>query len=475
MSQLFVDRERELEFLERKYKEEGAQLIIIYGRRRIGKTELLLRFAEGKKYIYFLCEKTVMELNVQKMAKKMAEYLRRESFARISFVDWEDLFREFLEWKAKDEKTVIIMDEFPYLIEIDRGVVSLFQKIWDIYLSRRDDIMLVLCGSSVGLMETDVLGYRSPLHGRRTGQWKVSELEIPYIKDFAPKYSFTEILYVYGAFGGVPAYLRKLDPRLGFFENLRRLFLEKGAVLYEEAENILRQELREPRNYKLILEALAEGKRRVSEIANATGLDKAAVSRYIGTLELLDIVSYETPILGKPKTKKRLYYIRDNYFNFWFRYIHPNKDLVEENRGDQLLEEIVSDYDNYMGEIFEKIARRFLLKARLPIRLHKLGRHWWKTSRGEALEIDLLGYDKKREKYLIAEVKWGRLKPLDIERIHKQLAQKVEKLGLSEKKRYCIIARQIAEKRRLREKNPQLLLFDLEDIEKTLTARKPSP
>ena len=468
MNQHFVDRIVELNFLGEKYRKNKPQLIIIYGRRRIGKTELLLKFVEGRKYIYFLCEKTRTNLNIFKMARKMAEYLRRRSFARISFTDWEDLFREFLEWKTSHEKIVIILDEFSYLIEVDKGVVSVFQKIWDEYLSKRSDIMLILCGSSVGLMETEVLGYRSPLYGRRTGQWKVTELEIPYIKDFVPNYSFTEILYVYGALGGVPAYLSKLDPKLDFFENLYELFLRKGVELYEEAENILRQELREPRNYKLILEALAEGKRRISEIANATGLDKAAVSRYMDTLELLDIVSYESPILERSKTKKRLYYIKDNYFDFWSRYIHPNKDLIEENRGREVLEEIVSDYNYYMSTVFEKIVKKFLLKMKKPLKIYKIGRHWWRTSKGESLEIDLMGYNRRKDKYLIVEAKWSQLKPIDIERIYKTLRRKVEQLDLKGEKYYCIIAREVIDREKVQEMHSQLLIYDLKDIEEFL-------
>jgi len=474
VNQLFVDRVDELAFLEEKYRENRAQLIVIYGRRRIGKTELLLKFVRDKKYIYFLCEKTSSRLNMFKLARKMAEYLSRESFARILFTDWEDLFREFLEWKTSSEKVVIILDEFPYLIEVDKGIVSVFQKIWDTYLSKRSDIMLVLCGSSVGMMETEVLSYKSPLYGRRTGQWKVTELKLPYIREFVPSYSFTEVIYIYGALGGVPAYLCKLSPELSVFENIQKLFLRKGAELYEEAENLLRQELREPRNYKLILEAIAEGKRRVSEIANATSLDKAAVSRYIDTLELLEIVSYEAPVLEKPKTKKRLYYIRDNYFNFWFRYIYPNKDLIEENRGKTVLEEIIADYNNYMSTVFEKIAKDFLTKTALPLKIHRIGRHWWKTRRGESIEIDLLGFNKEKSEYLVAEVKWSKLNLLDVNRIYRNLTRKFNELNIGKKAYYCIIAKEIVEKKDIKRKYPELLLFDLKDIEKHYSSKTSS-
>ncbi len=465
MNQQFVDREEDLAYLEDKYREQGAQLIVVYGRRRIGKTELLLRFARGKRYIYFLAEKTRMERNIAKMAERMAEYLGRRSFARIAFSDWEDLFREFLEWKG-GERVVIIIDEFPYLVELDRGIVSLFQRIWDTLLSRRGDVYLVLCGSSVGVMETEVLGYRSPLYGRRTGQWRVRELDIPYIRCFAPRYTFEELLMLYGALGGVPAYLRLVDPQASPLENIERLMLRRGALLYEEAENLLRQELREPRNYKLILEAIAEGRRRVSEIASSTGLDRAAVSRYLDTLLLLGIVSYETPVLARPKARRRLYYIADNYFRFWFRYVHPNKDLVEADTGHVVLEEVERSYSEYMGPVFEHIAKRFLLEA-APFKPERIGRHWWRTRRGEARELDVLAYRDGR--YLLGEVKWSRLGPRDVERIYRRLRGYAEELGLRDAA-YAVVAREISRKEEAR--RPGLLLYDLGDLEEHYSPRR---
>ncbi|MCS7364874.1 MAG: ATP-binding protein [archaeon GB-1867-035] len=465
MNQQFVDREVELNFLEERYASDEAQFIVIYGKRRIGKTSLILNFLKNKPYIYFLCEKTSIKLNLLKMAKKMAEYLERESFSRITFIDWEDLFREFLEWKSSREKLVIVFDEFPYLIELDRGITSLFQKIWDEHLSKRSDIMLIICGSSIGMMETEILSHKSPLYGRRTGQWKVTELDIRSIWKFIQSYSFEEVLYIYGAIGGTPAYLAKLDDKLSFYENISNLFLSKGGVLYEEAENLLRQELREPRNYKLILNALADGYRRVVEISNITGLDKAAVSRYLDTLQLLEIVDYETPILEKPKTKKRLYHIKDNYFNFWFKYIYPNKDLIEEEKPQIILKQIKEDLPTYMGPIFEKIAKKFLYKTnQTPFQIIKMGRQWWKTKKGEALEIDILGYNKNKKKYIAIDVKWKNLTQNNVKRIINQLKIKTEKLNIKGKIYYGIIAKKIQNKQNL--KNEGYLLFDLKDLQK---------
>ncbi|UNQ73569.1 ATP-binding protein [Infirmifilum sp. NZ] len=460
MIQLFVDREEELRFLEEKYTSPGAQLLVIYGRRRIGKTELLLRSVKGRKHVYYLAERTSIPANIAKLARRMAEYLGRESFARISFADFEELFADFLEWKPRDERVVVIIDEFPYLVELDPGVLSLFQRVWDEYLSRRSDVVLVLCGSSVGMMETEVLSYRSPLYGRRTGQWKVQELGVRHILSFAPGFSPEEAVKVYGAVGGVPAYLKVLDPSVGFMENLERLFFRRGAVLYEEAENLLRQELREPRSYKLILQALAEGRRRVTEISSATGLDKTAVSKYLDTLELLDVVGYETPVLAAPKTRKRLYFIKDNYFNFWFRYVQPNRDLIESDRVEEVLEIVSRDYDNYMGPVFERVARKFIYKASPAFPVAKAGRHWFTTPQGKVVEIDILAHDSAKERFLACEVKWSKLGAKDLRRLAWELEEKVRLLNLNAEVQKCIIARELSKS----EAPEGVLVFNLDDI-----------
>ncbi len=424
MSQQFIDREEELAFLEEAWR-KGPQLIVIYGRRRIGKTELLLRFARDRPHLYFLADRTSIPNNLRRLARRMADYLKRPSFARISFQDWESLFREFVEWKG-EERMVMIIDEFPYLIELSRSVPSEFQVIWDEILSKRDDIMLVLCGSSIGIMESEVLGYRSPLYGRRTGQWKVREIHPLRVREFVPGYTLEDSFRVYGVLGGVPAYLSQLDGSKGFWENVRDLLLRKGSPLYEEVDNLLRMELREPKNYKLVLQALAEGRRRVTEIANLTGLDKALVSRYLEVLRTMDLVAYETPLLESPSTKRRRYYISDKYFRFWFRYVQPNREMIEEGRSDELIALIRRDFDAYMGPVFEEIVRKTVHRV-LPFTPLKVGRHWWKE-RGEAREIDVLAIGEGS--VALVEVKWSDLRERDVERIVGRLRVLYRELGL---------------------------------------------
>ncbi|MFH1422140.1 MAG: ATP-binding protein, partial [Planctomycetota bacterium] len=328
MHQQFINRERELEFLESRYRSGNPEFIILYGRRRIGKTRLITEFLQDKTGIYFLCASYSEIENLRLLQAQMSEFLKDESFKKLRIAGFEELFHEFFKWFKKKERIVLVIDEFPYLIALNSGVISIFQRIWDLNLSRQN-VMLILCGSSIGMMETEVLGYKSPLYGRRTGQWRLGKLGFEYLRRFFPGYSTEDIIRVYGCLDSIPEYLLKFPPNLGFWENLRRNFVSKGSFLYEEAEILLREEFREPRNYTLILRAIAEGSRKLAQIASATGIDKGALSRYIHNLQRVGIVDAELPATFPKKSKRSLYKLTDNYFKFYFRFVLPNKNNIE--------------------------------------------------------------------------------------------------------------------------------------------------
>ncbi|AEH24538.1 ATP-binding protein [Pyrococcus yayanosii] len=462
--QIFVDRERELEFLERRYSSEKAELIIIYGRRRIGKTELLLHFAKDKPYVYFLATEKPYHENIRDLQRLMAEFLGDPLFSRISFGNIDELLMAFAE-KIGDERVVLIIDEFPVLIENYRPVLSLLQRAWDLKLSKTK-LMLILCGSSVSTMETEVLGYKSPLYGRRTGQWKVDEIPFFNISEFLPSYSVENLIKVYGVVGGIPAYLLQFDPEKSFKENVVENVLSKGSYLYEEAEILLREELREPANYFAILEAIASGRTRFGEIVSATGLDKSLVSKYLTVLQRLGIVEREVPITAthKEASKRGLYSISDNYFAFWFRYVLPNRSHLEAGLAEEVWERSREDFDAYMGTVFESLVRKPGVFLRLTgFRFTKLGRWWHKNE-----EIDVVALDGEEERALLVEVKWKDLTAREARGILKDLERKAELLRLdSWEKRYGLVAKSLKGKERLRVKG--WLVWDLSDFESLLS------
>ncbi len=468
MNQRFVDRKEELEFLERFYKKGKSSLIIIYGRRRVGKTELIKNFIASKNSVYYLCERQPVQKNVEKFKEIVAEKLGEEWLKDISARDFESVFKA-VERRLREEKIIIVFDEFPYLIEMDRGVVSQFQKIWDEIL-KNTKTLLILCGSSIGMMETEVLGYRSPLYGRRSAQWKLTELEIRFLKDFFPFYDFESILYTYSILGGIPLYLLKFDPRKSVFENVKEQFLWKGGFLYEEAENLLRQEFREPRNYMLILRAIAEGKRKLGEISNETGLDKSAVSRYLATLETVKFVDYELPVTESSKSKKRLYYLSDNYLNFWFKFIYPNKWLVEEGFGERVLEKIKSEFPQFFSGVFERLCRKIVLRK---FDFARAGRQWGKIPETrEVYEIDILALNDQTKEILFAECKWQ--EKVNAKKICKELAEKAQYVQWHNAKRkesFAIFAKSFS-KKICEFEGKKVYCFDLRDLEKLFEKEK---
>ncbi|MCK4615215.1 MAG: ATP-binding protein, partial [Thermoplasmata archaeon] len=317
MIQQFIGRTAELAFLEERYSSKKAEFIVIYGRRRIGKTELIHRFTSGKPHVYFQCEKSEMNVMLEEFQQRVAKSLGNDIFGRLRISSWYELFEELVnripgwdgtqgeaggevrggsggEAPEQSQKFIIVLDEFPYLAEVDNSITSVFQKIWNEILSRAQ-IMLILCGSSIGMMEKEVLSARSPLFGRRTGQIFLRALSPFEIGKFLPNYSFKDIAMVYGVCDGIPAYIEKFDPELSFDENLREKVLNKNEYLYAEGEFLLKSEFREYRKYFLILSIISRGKRSFNEIINTSGLDKGLVSKYLSNLQALHLIEVDHP------------------------------------------------------------------------------------------------------------------------------------------------------------------------------------
>jgi hypothetical protein len=465
MLQLFANRKQELQFLEQHYKTQTAELIIIYGRRRVGKTELALQFSKNKPHLYFLADRRPETELIQELKQRMSLYLKNESFAKLAIKAWVELFQEFTKWN-KTPHTTIIIDEFPTLIETNHAIPSIFQKIWDQNL-KNTNTMLILLGSSIATMETEVLNYKSPLYGRRTAQWKLAPLKILHLKPFFPNYNAEALMCVYACLGGVPAYLQKFNPQQDFWQNVEQKLLTKSEFLYEEAEYLLREELREPRNYSLILKTIAQGARTYGEILNQTNMDKSILSKYSSVLEDLRFIKRTYPIAITPKPRKGLYTIADNYLKFWFKYIFPNKTELETGNTKSILNKIKPDYNTYLGHAFEQAATELLTdmktQNKLPFTFTAIGKWWYKNN-----EIDLIALDEEKQTATFLETKWSTLNKIDCERTLQNLKTKAQHFRWNRKKEnYGIIAKKISQKNHLA--NQGYLAFDLTDFEPLLT------
>jgi len=430
---MFIDRKKELTFLEQKWKEPKAQMIVLWGKRRIGKTELAKQFIKDKSHVYFLAESTHEKEQLKRFSLAVGEFFKEPLLLTRGFDSWEESFRYI---KEKKKRFVLVIDEFPYLIQSNSAIPSLFQKAWDEYLSQ-SMIYILLLGSSVAMMETEVLGYKAPLYGRRTGQWKIQAMPFTDVKEFRQTASFEDQIMHYSVCGGTPAYWLWFSDKRNFYQNLKNHVLRKGEPLYEEVLFILREELREPRYYFSLLQAIAQGKRRLSEIVNATGIQQPTSNKYLGVLSDLDIVEREVPVTedNPIKSKKGLYRIKDEFFQFWFRFIFPRRAELEMDNVDKVNERIKREISDYISFVYEKVAREIVMNnSGLFFSFERLGR-WWDRHN----EIDIVGVSREFNAILYGEVKW-RGKRVG-ENIFLQLKSKAKKIkwGNSKTKRFYVL------------------------------------
>ncbi len=479
MSQrIFADRKDELDILKKDYAERGKRLFVIYGRRRVGKTELIRKFTDGKG-LYFLATNEGDRDNIRSFQEIIATFLRDPGIRGGLYSDWFSFFsmlsanRAFQE-RFRESKLVIAFDEFPYLIEANRSIPSVFQKIYDT-LPGEAEVMLILSGSSISMMENEILSYKSPLYGRRTGQLRLNPLKFRHIKEIIPS-GFEDLCRTYFVLGGVPDYLLKFDPKLTFWKNVLEKILSKGAPLYEEAEFLLRTELREPRNYMLILKSIAKGSNTLGEISDYTGLDKSMVSKYIDVMMSLELVSPEIPFGAPEKFKRRLYRVTDPYLKFWLRYVLPNRSEIEISRSDDVLERIKEDFGTFAGEQFEQLMRELVVDGIIGRAFDSASR-WWGRNRAKGPgkdmeEIDIVAYSAERDELFFAECKWSsRRTSVGIISELKEKSKAVIKLHPNSRIAYAVFSKS-GFSGNADATDKDTLLMDLGEIEKSLERMK---
>ena len=405
---MFVNRVAELNLLEKLYASGKEEFFVLYGRRRVGKTELLAHFCEGKRAIFFVSD-LGSEVSLR-TALSSAVNAALFGFDQISavYASWEDLFQA-LGRAGQSERLVVVLDEFPYLVSAHPPVVSILQRVWDQTL-KNSQVMLILCGSYIGMMEETVLGYQAPLNGRRTAQFLLEPFQFRDARSFFQSYSLEDQVRAYAVYGGTPAYLQTLQVNASLAQNIQDGILTRGSFLYDEVRFVLQQELREPRNYFAILQAIAAGKTRLNEIRSATGIEGA--TSYLDTLQQLHLVERRVPVTEKQPQKSRrgIYRLRDPYLRFWFRYVHPNRSQLERGGAQIILNnQVLQQLDLFTGLAFEEICQQFLWSAELsgefPLTPLNIG-NWWNAN--EEIDLVVLGEDSA----MLVECKWAS-RPVD--------------------------------------------------------------
>jgi AAA+ ATPase superfamily predicted ATPase len=461
---IFVDRERELQFLMDRYHSSVPECLILYGRRRVGKTALLSRFLQAVPGFYFLASEEGTASNIRDFSHYAGEYLDDPDFERISYPDWQAVITALIRHRnfspPSGGKVVIVIDEFPYLIARDRATPSLFQKVWDMVLSR-EQVMLIISGSSVSTMETDVLGCRSPLYGRRTGQWQLEPLPYPYLREFLP-YDEEDLVMAWCMLGGIPAYLQMFRPDRSLWENVEDQILRKGAYLYSEAELLMQYEFREAGNYMTILRALAAGYTTQSSLCQVTGLDKGMVSKYLAVLSRMHLIKDEVPVTAHAGYRRRHYRLTDPYLTSWFRFVYPRRAETETGKSREVLSSIRDEIAPYCREMFELLCEDLVRRGILfpEASGSRLGR-WWQKE----VEIDLVGLDETSGSALFCECKWSTLTHRQARGILTALREKaagVRWQNEDRNERYALVAKNIEGKEDLIREG--YLVCDLQDI-----------
>ena len=403
----FYGRTEELKKLNRRYAGDQFECIVIYGRRRVGKTALINEFCKDKPTIFFSALNTTGKENLAAFSKVIWNYERPGMENLPLFPDYDAAFAELTALTQK-KRIVVVIDEFPYLAKAAPAVSAMLQHLID-HKWNDSKMFLILCGSSMSFMEHQVLGQESPLYGRRTGQFKIEPMDYRETAVFHPELSHTDNALIYGITGGIPHYINKLDVRSSIDDALLENFFDRSAYLYEEPANLLKQELREPAIYNAIIKAIADGASRSNEIVTKVGEDSSVVVKYLKTLTDLGIVRRETPITEKPG-RKTVYLLEDNFFRFWYRFVPNNVSAIDSGRIVKTYAHAVKPhFSDYMGLVFEKMCKDYLLyyAKDLPVELNEIGQ-WWGTDpvQKKQLQIDIVGTPAEGRSYLIGSCKY---------------------------------------------------------------------
>lgn len=399
----FINRNKELDSFENWWKEEKAHLLVIYGKRRVGKTELIKHFLAGKTGIYYLADQRSEQEQLVDIGKRIGEYFHDTVLKNVGFGNWLDLF-SYISTK-KQKKFLLIFDEFPYLISLNQGLVSLFQKGWDEYL-KKSHTFLVLCGSSISMMERSVLSYRAPLYGRRSGQIMLTPMNFIQAHKFFPKMSFEEFLRLYSIVGGMPAYLSEYEENSSLESFISKKIFDRSSYLFRELDFLIKEELREPQNYLSILSAIARSRNRFGEIANTTGLAVNIISKYVRVLSDLQFIDREIPptIKNPARYRKGLYVLQDQFIKFWFKYGAAYKSDLELGQFSFAISSWKASFDVLVAQNYQKLTVEFIRQNSERIgTFDRLGRYWDK-----GVEIDLVGINESEDTILFGEAKWSK-------------------------------------------------------------------
>lgn len=409
---MFVGRHQELEQLNQAYQENDFQFTVIYGRRRIGKTSLINEFLKDKKSIYYVALEENAEDNLKRFSDAISIFKNTDQGGKEKFANFEECFKEITHL-AQKQRVILVIDEFPYLAKAYPTISSMLQSYID-HEFKETNLFLILCGSSMSFMERQVLGYQSPLYGRRTLALKLEPFKLSEAHEMLPKLSKEDAFIINTVCGGVPQYLSYMSDSMSVADNIKKNFLSKSGRLFDEPNNLLQQELRDPTNYNSIINAIASGASKHSKIAQSAHLQTGPLTTYLNNLIDLGIVEKKLPVTEQKKSKSKniVYRICDGMFRFWYTFIGKQTDLIERGLTDLAWVKVQKGLSDFMGPEFEKYSQDFMWSQDMnekivPNPFIHLG-NWWGTDKRthQQVELDIVGFsDDERDGYF-GECKW---------------------------------------------------------------------
>jgi len=434
---VFLNRGRELSHLLERYENDSAEFVVLYGRQRVGKSELIDQFLHSATGIHLVAREESKHLQLRRFSADLSAYFKDPFLQKNGFSDWDSFF-EYLIQHATD-RVVIAIDEFPYLVKEDTSLPSMLQEYWDRRL-KKTRIYLILSGSSISMMESATMEYGSPLFGRRTGQILLHPLRFIHVLDYIG--DMKKAVELYAVFGGTPAYIMAADPEWDILKNIEEKVMREDSFLFRDVEFVLRAELVEPRYYFSILFSLAGGNHRIGLICNDTGLSKSIVNKYLSILIDLKLVHRCIPVTEGHKSRQGLYFLSDNLFDFWFSFVNPHLDMLERGNAPLVMDQSVRpQFARYVGKHFEAMVMDLFDHINgdgiLPFVFTRIG-SWW--HRGE--EIDIVCLAENPYRILFCECKWQ--DGVDAAEVYAGLRRKAPLVSWHNDQRseyFCVVAR----------------------------------
>lgn len=402
----FIDREEELETLQKEFTRKGSSLVILYGRRRVGKTTLISEFIKDKNALFFLASEESEVQNRNMFRNKVADFIDSDLIRNAEIKNWDILFKAIMHTPFSD-KPVIVLDEFQYLGKSNSAFPSIFQRIWEEILKNKS-VMVILCGSLISMMESQTLSYNSPLYGRRTAQIRLKQIPFKYYEKFFPEKNKKELIEMYAVTGGVPKYIELFSEYKDLYDAIQNCVLNRSGYLYDEPHFLLQQEVSDVGSYFSIIRAIAAGNRKLSAISSALEVKATSLTKYLKTLIDLDILEREVPVTesSPEKSKKGLYKIKDNYIRFWFAFIYPNMSFIESGHSQIVMDKINNGFiRNHVAFIYEDICKEKMwdlnANGTWPFNFTKIGRFW-----DSRTEIDIAAIDPNGNNLILGECKY---------------------------------------------------------------------